>query len=175
MIDKLSGLKGRVIVNRQVVQNLAMDTYRRQIASWLSGGSPNTPRHVALGQGTVEATVGDLSLGSESFRKAVSTRFQRGDDSARLTAIFSVDEPPIPPGSASIAIREVGLFDAGNQAIANDGFENWTGGSADSWATSSIGSISQESGTANIYEQGYSLLFSRLSGTPQFYQDLTWD
>ena len=167
-------LKGRIIVNGQVVQNLAMDTYRRQISLWLAGGTPANPRHIALGQGTVKPTVGDSSLGSEIFRKVVASRFQRGDDSARLTAIFSVDEPPITPGSTSIAIREVGLFDAGEQTISNDGFETWTLGSPDSWATVSGGSMSQESGTANIYEQGYSLLFSRTSGTPNFYQNLTF-
>ena len=172
--NRFSGLRGRVIANGQVVQNLAMDTYRTQLATWLAGGTPDTPRHIALGQGTIAPSVGDLALGSETFRKQVATRFRRGDDSARLTTIFSVDEPPIQPGSASIAIREIGLFDAGEQTIANDGFETWTGGSPDSWATSSSGTMSQESGTANIYEQGYSLRFARLSGTPNFYQDLTW-
>ena len=167
-------LRGRVIIDSKTIENLAMDTYRTQIATWLSGGSASPPRHIAIGDGTLDPSVGDLALSNETFRKQVSSRFKRGSDVARLTATFNVDEPPVPPGSSSIIIRELGLFDAGNQAISNDGFETWTGGSPDSWASTSSGSMSQESGTANIYEQGYSLRFARLSGTPSFYQDLTW-
>lgn len=168
-------MKGKVIINGEEVPNTATDIYRMQIATWLSGGSAGPPRHIAVGQGTVEPSVGDIALGNETFRKAVTSRFLRGSDSARLTAIFNVDDPPLCPGSASVAIREVGLFDAGDQVISNNGFETWTIGSPDSWACDSGGSLSKESGTANIYEQAYSLLFSRTLGTPFFYQDLTFD
>lgn len=142
---------------------------RTQLATWLSGGTVSLPSFVAIGNGTTIPSPGDSVLVNEVWRKPISTRFSRGSYAARINAIFTTDEPPVPPGSASANWTEIGLFDTGAITLANANFEmgtaSWTyvGGVA-----STIGSID----TGTVYQGTAALKITFGTATTQVYQEI---
>jgi hypothetical protein len=170
-------VRGQVTVNGVTFKNLTTTYAREQLATWWTGGTVTPPSYIAIGYGTVAASVGDTALYNEIYRKSAVSRLARATYYARIATTFTTHEPPVPPGSASVNIKEMGLFDGGTVTINNNWFETWTPGTPASpnswlWSGGTPGSIS---GTASVYEGSAACRFSGTAANAQLYQNASFD
>jgi len=120
--DKLS-LTGAltVSVNGEVVRdirNLVVTSGKELVAANLQGGTVTPITHMGVGSGTSAAAAGDVALGAQIDRNALST------SGGSVTAAVVTYECTWLPGDGTGALTEAGLFSAstGGEMLARTVF-----------------------------------------------------
>jgi hypothetical protein len=174
---------GIIRVNNQSFHNLIMDRFRDAECNFIAGKTALAPASIAVGFGSAAPLVTDAKLVNEYVRKALATAYNRDGYHARMTAAFAVNDPPPAAGSTSIRFYEMGLFDKapfGSPAFLNQDLESWSGGTPSvsgspvAWTWDASGTPKAGTAAAEIYAGSASAIFSVTSGTPTFFQDITW-
>lgn len=99
---------------RVTFQNLITNKGKELLAKSLADSSLDTEiKYIAIGDNATAPAVGDIALGNERFRKAVTKQEYQGSN-AMLTTVY------IAPYEANFAIQEIGWF-AGSSATATAG------------------------------------------------------
>lgn len=88
------------------VDNLVVDTGFAFLASRAVGAAATVMSHMAVGSNATAAAAGDIALGAEEGRVALSSAAASGDE-VTYTATF-------PAGTATAVLREAGIFNAGS-------------------------------------------------------------
>ena len=108
MRDTLQKYKGKIIITNHTTgvvkkfDNLVMDKFYELVSDFMAGTSPNKLSHIALGTDDTLPTVSDTSLGSESFRKGITTTSTPGSQIHLQTEVTG--------GEAIFTWKEIGVF-----------------------------------------------------------------
>lgn len=88
------------------VPNLVVTTGKNFIASRMTGSASNVMSHMAIGSGTVDPVAGDVALGTELGRVALTTA---GGVATNATVEYVGS---FPAGTGTGAVTEAGIFNA---------------------------------------------------------------
>lgn len=88
------------------IPNLVVTTGKNFIASRMTGSASNVMSHMAIGSGTVDPVAGDVALGTELGRVALTTA---GGVATNATVEYVGS---FPAGTGTGAVTEAGIFNA---------------------------------------------------------------
>ena len=102
--------KGKVVITNNITgkilefHNIVTTKFYEMIADFMAGSSPNKMSHIAIGTGTTTPVVGNTTLVSESFRKAITTTATPGTQIHLQMEITGTE--------AIFVWKELGVFNA---------------------------------------------------------------
>ena len=101
------------VVSIKKYSNIIVTTGKQSILDRMKGDSKGEITYVALGSNVAEPAVGDTQLGTEVYRKQITTRTRTG--------VIFYSSTYIPTGEGNGTHKEIGLFGDDATAVADSG------------------------------------------------------